>query len=230
MAAQKTVQRRTKRPESRRQELLDAALKMFVERGVSAPTVADITEAAGAAKGTFYRYFESKDDLVAALQDDYTNELCDLLVRRMGEVADKGRWAQVQAFVEAASEFYLNNADVHHLLFRAQGGSHADLGEMHTQDAGAQPYHLMRELIEGGVNEGVFACEDVELTTYLLFSALHAALDLELAGAGMGHERLSRGMLDLFVKAMQPAPSVGIAVGGRSRTRRRAIFGNGRAR
>lgn len=213
------MQRRTKRPESRRRELLDAALKLFVERGVADPTVADITEAAGSAKGTFYRYFESKDDLIAALQEDYTNELSELLATRIEAAGVEGRWAQVEALIDASSEFYLRNAEVHHLLFRA-GGGHSDVSK-HVEGSSGRPYEVMRELVAGGVEDGSFACEDVELTTYLLYSALHAALDLELGGSGIGHERLVRGMVDLFFKAMQPAVAPGN--GGRSR-RRRPLF------
>lgn len=217
MAANKTVQRRTKRPESRRQELLEAALKLFVEHGVTEPTVADITDAAGAAKGTFYRYFESKDDLIAALQEDYTDELSDLLSQRIEAAAPDGRWAQIEALIDASSEFYRRNAQVHHLLFRiGNGHDEMTVREGHT----ARPYIVMRDLIEAGVHEGAFSCEDVELTSYLLFSALHAALDLEVASSEIGHDRLVRGMVDVFFKTMQPLSRPAAA----GRGRRRPLF------
>lgn len=47
--------------------LLAAAQGLFVREGVAAVTVADIADAAGVAKGTFYRYFASKEALVDAL-------------------------------------------------------------------------------------------------------------------------------------------------------------------
>ncbi|MBU8895445.1 TetR/AcrR family transcriptional regulator [Corallococcus sp. H22C18031201] len=47
--------------------LEDAALRLFLERGLDAVTIDDITQAAGVAKGTFYRYFEDKAALVDAL-------------------------------------------------------------------------------------------------------------------------------------------------------------------
>lgn len=218
MAAKQTVQRRIKRPESRRQELLEAALKLFIERGVSEPTVADVTSAAGAAKGTFYRYFESKEDLIAALEEDYTERLCVLLVESIEGAESGGRWSQVEALVQAASEFYIQNADVHHLLFRAGTHGHAPDGELSV----TRPFVVMRDLIEAGVRDGSLSCDDVELTTYLLFSALHAALDLELGSSGIGHERLVRGMLDLISKALQP--SRGPNGDAKARTRRRPLF------
>lgn len=52
----------------RRDQLLHAATTLFGERGTDV-TVAEITDAAGVAKGTFYVYFASKAELVAALRE-----------------------------------------------------------------------------------------------------------------------------------------------------------------
>src|SRR5207237_9146777 len=51
----------------RTQALTDASLRLFLERGIDAVTIDDITHATGVAKGTFYRYFEDKTALVDAL-------------------------------------------------------------------------------------------------------------------------------------------------------------------
>lgn len=47
----------------RRQQLLDAARKLFAERGYHDTTVDDITRAADVAKGTFYLYFSEKREI-----------------------------------------------------------------------------------------------------------------------------------------------------------------------
>ncbi len=51
--------------EERRQEILDAARKVFVEKGYAAATVNDIAAEAGVAAGSIYRYFDNKSDLIA---------------------------------------------------------------------------------------------------------------------------------------------------------------------
>lgn len=53
--------------EERRQEILDAARVVFVEKGYDAATVNDIAAEAGVAAGSIYRYFASKADLIAAV-------------------------------------------------------------------------------------------------------------------------------------------------------------------
>ncbi|MCE9673652.1 TetR/AcrR family transcriptional regulator [Myxococcus stipitatus] len=66
--------RETQRRE-RTKELEDAALRLFVERGLDLVTIDDITQATGVAKGTFYRYFEDKAALVDALLAPVRGEL-----------------------------------------------------------------------------------------------------------------------------------------------------------
>jgi AcrR family transcriptional regulator len=54
----------------RRERLLDAALAVFVARGVDGATVRDITEAAGVTPGLLYHYFEGKEALVLAILEE----------------------------------------------------------------------------------------------------------------------------------------------------------------
>ena len=59
--------------------ILDAAARLFRERGIEATSVADVMKAAGMTHGGFYRHFDSKEDLVAAAihhaVDDVVSEL-----------------------------------------------------------------------------------------------------------------------------------------------------------
>ena len=52
---------------ARRTELASAAATVFAERGVANTSVSDIVKAAGVAQGTFYLYFDSKDDVILAV-------------------------------------------------------------------------------------------------------------------------------------------------------------------
>lgn len=51
-------------------ELMSAATELFGSKGFFATTVAEITKKAGYAKGSFYRHFESKDDIVLKIIED----------------------------------------------------------------------------------------------------------------------------------------------------------------
>lgn len=58
---------RAKNRAERTQALCNAGLRVFLERGLAATTVDEITRAAGVAKGSFYRYFSNKEQLVEAI-------------------------------------------------------------------------------------------------------------------------------------------------------------------
>src|ERR687897_485386 len=51
----------------RKQQLLDAAARLFAEQGYASTRVVDIVDAAGVAKGLFYWYFENKEALFREL-------------------------------------------------------------------------------------------------------------------------------------------------------------------
>ncbi|MDR0497502.1 MAG: TetR/AcrR family transcriptional regulator [Treponema sp.] len=53
-----------KKPEVRKSEILDAAEKLFAAKGYEKATVNDILAAVNIAKGTFYYYFKSKEDVL----------------------------------------------------------------------------------------------------------------------------------------------------------------------
>jgi AcrR family transcriptional regulator len=56
-----------RRKEARPAELLEAALEVFVERGYAAANLDDVARRAGVTKGTLYRYYEGKEELLKAV-------------------------------------------------------------------------------------------------------------------------------------------------------------------
>lgn len=56
-----------KTPEQWKREILDAAQKLFLSKGYEETSVSDIMELAGGAKGMFYRFFQSKEEVMYAL-------------------------------------------------------------------------------------------------------------------------------------------------------------------
>ena len=60
-----------------RQSITDAARTLFAQRGFHGTTLADITSAAGRSPASFYRYFADKEDLLAALAEDFLSALVE---------------------------------------------------------------------------------------------------------------------------------------------------------
>jgi len=57
-----------------REDLIEKGLQLFATKGYSATGVLDITEAAGVPKGSFYNYFQSKEDFALAVLEQYRSE------------------------------------------------------------------------------------------------------------------------------------------------------------
>ena len=70
---------RTKPAEVRLDELMAAAEKLFLAKGVEATTISEIVEEAQVAKGTFYHYFASKNEMLTALGGRYTAQFLERL-------------------------------------------------------------------------------------------------------------------------------------------------------
>lgn len=94
-------------------KLLEVARQLFSEKGIYWAKVEDITELADQGKGTFYKYFESKDAIIVALLEE---GLGNLLSKTEEAVRDAGSASKaVCTIVTARVDFFLDHPD--YLLF-----------------------------------------------------------------------------------------------------------------
>jgi AcrR family transcriptional regulator len=70
---------------ARRSRVLDAAMELAAEGGYDAVQMRDVATRAEVALGTIYRYFSSKDHLLAACQVELWNEIADRFAQRPPE-------------------------------------------------------------------------------------------------------------------------------------------------
>ena len=66
--------------EDKRNAILDAATRVFAERGLTAAPTSEISRRAGVADGTLFTYFKTKDDLINALYREIKLELADAMM------------------------------------------------------------------------------------------------------------------------------------------------------
>lgn len=66
-----------KKAEERKNEILDAADELFAQKGFDGTSTNDILEKVGIARGTLYHHFKSKEDIMDALIDRYSDGLLD---------------------------------------------------------------------------------------------------------------------------------------------------------
>lgn len=68
------LKKNSKKPEVRKQELIEIASRLFAEKGYEAVAVRDILEEVNGAPGMFYYYFKSKQDIYIAAMEQYISE------------------------------------------------------------------------------------------------------------------------------------------------------------
>jgi AcrR family transcriptional regulator len=83
-------------------ELIDLAQGLFVERGYEATTIDVIAAEAGMSKRTFFRYFDSKEDLVLGKYDQLGEDLATALAARP---ADEDHWTALRRMFDHVVEY-----------------------------------------------------------------------------------------------------------------------------
>lgn len=173
---------RTKQPEIRRDQLLDAAETLFAARGYADTTVAHIAEAAGVAKGTFYLYFPSKEHCVVALKRRLAEGIIDRFLavlapeyERMArgetdiDVADVARRLLDVSFAYAAE-----HAEGHRSLFHRGDTIEVDRVALAAEEAITacltQAFVKMNEL-------GLVRVSRPEHTARIIFTGIHWSLE-----------------------------------------------------
>ncbi len=164
----------TKRPEERREDILDAGLRVFVERGIPHVTVADITAAAGVAKGTFYLYYDSKEALLGALKERFVDELIAHASSLFARIGRDDWWALADATVESMVDFMLEHADQCQ-VFAQEGMTPENYAPFAECEAKLQ--EMFAAGIKMGVEAGVFECEDPETTAALIDHSIQGTLE-----------------------------------------------------
>lgn len=111
--------RRARRMASTRREILLAGRALFSEKGLYESRVEEITERADIGKGTLYRYFRSKEDLILAVVDAGFEDLR----RRVSErISRRDRLeARVEAIARVHVEFFAENADLMRIFHQVRG-------------------------------------------------------------------------------------------------------------
>jgi AcrR family transcriptional regulator len=186
--------------------VMDAAAALIREGGFPLLRVEEVAARAGVSVGTFYLYFEGKDDLFVQLVVEYTNRLRASLAAAYavdGPFADR-----MQRALDAYLDFVEAN-EAGFLYFRDSGTVDTTVGRLSTW-AASQHAEDLQPILEQAMAKGEIRRDD----TVLLAQAT-VGLVQHLAGFWLEHRHhCSRGELQRFVNqllmfgstARSPAP------------------------
>jgi AcrR family transcriptional regulator len=165
------IRPRTKPPQQRRDEIMDAAQRLFLKQGVGSTTIDHVAAAADVAKGTIYLYFASKEQLLAALGERFAQKH---LIGIKAAIASKSAadWrGKLAIWAEAGAAFYLDSIELHDMLFyESRAPTRQGLVDNVIID------HLSG-LLRAGAAAGAWSIDDPRFTAVFLFSGLHGIVD-----------------------------------------------------
>ena len=192
-----TEPRWQRRPGSRRGELLAAAQELFIARGIDATTVGDIADAAGVAKGSFYRYFSSKDQVIAALKERFVDELIDRVATATTASGDGDAGLVVDAVVAESISYLWQERGLMEVWCREPAGD-AD-----TWTASAAKLSGVYEAgIRQGVDAGVLDCNDPRTTALLIINAVEGTVEHAILYGTPDRAHLTAAAQDLVRRAI----------------------------
>ncbi len=149
--------KRTRKKEARPSEILESAIELFAVQGFAATKMSDIAHHAGIAKGTIYRYFETKDALFEAMVKGGVQPIIqqaeDITLR-----TDISAEAMLRALIETIYRSAARGRErrVILMLLIAEGGKFPHLVEIYYRTVVQDGERLLARIVERGLATGEF--------------------------------------------------------------------------
>ena len=156
----------TKDPRVRREELLDIALALSNDVGFEGMSVELVTQTAGVAKGTFYHYFKSKNDLLYALAERFGEGL--FAVMREAVETQPTPTDRLGALMRAAAAYKTASSQTAHIVLSLMNEENQVLRRRLMQAWEATTRVFLRPVVADGASDGSFHVLDVDSSTDFL--------------------------------------------------------------
>jgi AcrR family transcriptional regulator len=157
-----------RRKDARPQELLAAALDLFVERGFASTRLEDVAKRAGVSKGTLYLYFENKEDLFKAV---VRNSIVPVIGEAEESIAASDRHgADLLRFVihNWWQRIGATKASGIVKLVTAEAGNFPELAQFYQDEVITRGTRMVRSMLELAIERGEFRPLDVTQATQVL--------------------------------------------------------------
>ena len=164
-ASARPAGKRARNKEANRAAILEAAQKVFLERGFDAVTIRDVIGQTDLAAGTFYNYFHTKEGLLRALVADHIGALTAELHRVRSEARS------LDAFVHgaylAAFRAVAQDPVLHTLMLRNESA----VRSLYAESVMGISVRALRDDIQDAIRRGIMPALDADYLAAALFGA-----------------------------------------------------------
>ena len=159
--------------DERKNEIIDTAQNLFMTKGYSACSVAEIIDAIGIAKGTFYHYFKSKEEVLDAIVDKGT----DMIVNRIYKVLHDDSLTYIDKIVGSLFSMQIEDTMGNEILDELHKAENSLMHQKSIYMIVNRVSPLLEELIIQGNKDGVFNCKHPSQYLKIILSSSVTLLD-----------------------------------------------------
>jgi len=208
---------RQRRKETRPQELLEAALLLFVEKGFAATRSEEVAHAAGVSKGTLYLYYPSKEELFKAV----VRQNMSALIAEGIEMAGSYAGSSSELLVELMNIWWQKVGNTPaaglHKIVLSEVRNFPELAQFYADEVIRPADLLFSTVVQRGIDRGEFRPLPVHEVAHALMAPMifmclhkHSFGACPIQGDEVDPDAMIRTHLDLVLRGMEvrpPAPA-----------------------
>ncbi|MEO5841611.1 MAG: TetR/AcrR family transcriptional regulator [Acidimicrobiales bacterium] len=184
----------------RRQRVLEAAAKLFAEKGYEATSIGEIAESVGLLKGSLYYYAPSKEELLFSIIRE-VHEMGRNLVGRFTE-SDTDPATQLRDIIDAGATFVIEHREMNIISMR-DFRALSEQRQAELESGRLVIWHYLRNLIARGCKEGYFRSDlDVVVATTAILGAINYLPTWYESGRPPRVDRMAQGYAEFLVEGL----------------------------
>jgi len=197
------AERKIRRKESVRQEILEAARDLFVSEGYDSVSIRKIAERIEYAPGTIYLYFHDKAEILDTLCRQTFEKLrarLDAIRKDPGDPVE-GLRRGLRTYIQ----FGLDHPNQYIVTF-VIGKQQGEIGPGAAAEAGLACFDCLRSIVRQGIEGGFINGGGVEETAQAIWAAIHgvtALLASNCAFPFVEQTRLIERLLDILIRGVR---------------------------
>lgn len=165
-----------KDPKERRKDIMEMASMLFLSKGYEETSVNMIVEQLGVAKGTFYHYFKSKEDILEAVLENYLNQYAEDI--KLFLVSSSINAYEKLMFV--LKNILSNTQGPEHLTKHVEDSKNNRLHQMLDEKFYEKFYPIIVEILKQGTKENIFKLKHPEEITQILLLGIRAYMHIHI--------------------------------------------------
>jgi AcrR family transcriptional regulator len=202
-------QRWSRRKQARPGEILDAALKVFAQKGFAAARMDDIAKTAGVTKGTIYLYFQSKEDVFKQLVREAVGSALTTVTADIATFEGSARFLLRMVLTTLGPILLESDKVVIPKIVIAESANFPWLAEFYRFEVIERGLGLVTSLIQRGIDRGEFRSLPAEhaareFIAPMLLAAIWRATFAHLDPKPYDHKAQIATHLDIFFRGLAP--------------------------